>query len=69
MKKIIGICPKTNKVESTYYHTIDCRTQDNPSNYVLGLMYACSVVNIDENLCPNCPINPHNNKKQQYKIN
>lgn len=65
MKKFKGICPITNKVESVYCSTIDCGTQDNPNDYILGLMYACSVDPRGYNLCEECPINPLNNKNNK----
>ena len=54
--EIKGMCPKTNKTETVYCDSINCSTFDHPNNYIIGLMYACSVIKSKENLCKDCPI-------------
>lgn len=56
MKAFKAICPKTNKIETIYCETINCPTMDNPNNFTLGLMCACSVDPSGRNLCSNCSI-------------
>lgn len=57
MMQFKAICPKTQKLETIYYDTINCPTQDNPNNYILGLMNSCTAIGIGEELCNECPIN------------
>lgn len=54
--KFKAICPKTGKIETIYCESINCSTMDNPNNFILGLMYACSVDLSGRNLCSDCPI-------------
>lgn len=49
------MCPKTNKIETIYCTTIHCPTFDNPNNRIIGLIYACSAIKIQEDTCEDCP--------------
>lgn len=51
-----AICPKTGKIETIYCEAINCPTMDNPNNFVIGLMYACSVDPRGKILCLDCSI-------------
>ena len=71
MRTFKGICNKTNGIETIYCEVIHCPTMNNPSNFTLGIMRACSADLSGKNLCYNCSIlqvvEELNNDTNDYK--
>ena len=54
MYKIFEVyCPKCNKSVNLTFETISTPTFNNSTNYILGLLRACS--NTSYKICPECP--------------